>query len=451
MTMLSLTGLAAAEPEFVPEAAGHYRQALLDNRKAVEKVRAEAVGKLTPEARAALLARKTAIIEKYAPHWVAEFAAYDRLLGWPEGDFLLARGDVYETQECTSWIVGPDLAASGRMMLQKCRDNRRFRLGVSIQRSPGKLRWLRISNADSQAAVYVMNEAGFALVMNNGDRCRDVGGGLAFGSPGTLRLAAETCRTVEEGIALLTKLAEAGEITGGQIYQMIDPQHAAVLECGGGKVAVRRFDRGFVCWTNSWKLPGMEAVSRMSPFRRDLNRFREEVAQAALARAAEDGSLSWEELLAVSRTCERDRRGVWRGPYCRTSLGSALLVPDPEFPAFLSTAYIALGPQQHTIYLPVALGVTALPRPLIGGAWGDLAFNGFRRNYLSPHVAEFAAMEREIVPAHLAALEEARGLLRRGDEAGATALLDRRFQEQARAVWAKLNAVEAADAAERRK
>ncbi|MBQ4107002.1 MAG: hypothetical protein IJC73_05420 [Lentisphaeria bacterium] len=442
MAML-LTGPAAAGLEFVTEAAGQFRQSLLDNRDLLDGERKSVLGEMPPAKRKSLLAAKRRMIRKYAPHWEAEFAGYDRLLGWQEGDFLLIRSDVFEKSDCTSWIFAPDQTASGQMILQKCRDNRRARLGMSIQQSPGKLRWMRISNVESQAATFVMNECGFVLVMNNGDYCEDLAADYAFGSPGSLRLAAENCRNVEEGVALLTKMAEAGEILGGQIYQMIDPHRAAVVECGGRKTSVRIFERGWSCYANNWQSEAMRAISKVSDYGRKINRFREKVARDALQAARNpDGKVAWPGLFRAARTTVKDPRDVWRGPYCRTSLGSTLLIPDAEFPAYLSTAYVALGPQQHTVFLPVALGVTALPRPLISGDWGDHAIRAFKNSYLSPHVAQFEALEQTLIPEHLAVLESARQLLRQQRVAEAVALLDDNFRKQAAAVWQTLRSVD---------
>ena len=47
---------------------------------------------------------------------------------------------------------------------------------------------------------------------------------------------------------------------------------------------------------------------------------------------------------------------------------------DPEFPAYLSRVYAALGPQRHTVYLPIPFGAAdKLPEELSDKAWSEEA------------------------------------------------------------------------------
>ena len=110
------------------------------------------------------------------------------------------------------------------------------------------------------------------------------------------------------------------------------------------------------------------------------------------------------------------------------SISAVCFEPDPEFPAQLSTAYVALGPQRHTVYLPCPMALRRFPQQMENGKWGELAFS-FRKKAGDHHklVDELFAFEDKIIPEYEQAREEARKLLRAGKRQEAEKLLNDLF------------------------
>lgn len=127
-------------------------------------------------------------------------------------------------------------------------------------------------------------------------------------------------------------------------------------------------------------------------------------------------------------------------PFRKNSQGCVCFEIDGEFPAQLSTAYIALGPQQHTVYLPCPMALERLPQQFGSGEWGDLALN-FRKKAGDDHklVGELFALEDQIITEYEQAREEARSLLRAGKRSEAEKLLNDLFAKHFAAAEKLLN------------
>jgi hypothetical protein len=94
----------------------------------------------------------------------------------------------------------------------------------------------------------------------------------------------------------------------------------------------------------------------------------------------------------------------------------------------LSYAYIALGPQQHTIYLPVPMSLDQLPDKLRDGSWAMLAYDLRAKVGTNPkYLAEFSAIEDKFLAEVEANREKARELLKSGQHDEAKKLLNGAF------------------------
>ena len=82
----------------------------------------------------------------------------------------------------------------------------------------------------------------------------------------------------------------------------------------------------------------------------------------------------------------------------KDTLASTLFVPDRMYPEYLSAAFVALGPPRHTIFLPVPMGVTALPVTLTDSRWGTRALKLAEKLSIDhPFVKEFEALEHRFI------------------------------------------------------
>jgi hypothetical protein len=395
--------------------------------------------------------RVNALIARYAPEWQAEFRKHNDLLGWEEDAFAVLCLGLHVPDGCTSWVVLPPNTADGKMLLHKCRDNKDRDFAVAIEQLPGRYRVLRGGRACHPGVNYGLNEKGLCAVVDAGDDSPDKPNPERFGSTIMQRLVLEQCATIDEGVALLQKIVDNGHCLKGQIFLLADTQKAALFECSPRHWAAAPVASGFHVIAGTWKLPGMFAISSRDKDKFVTGQGREWVVRKFFQDILAAGKpIGREDVFAISRLKDgsggKAQPAAWeqRGPFCKTSISGATLVPDREFPGTLSTMYLALGPQLHSVYLPIPIAVAALPVPLLDASWGHLAF-AIQKTHGDDHpaLAEINALERKMLASYDQSVEAARTLLRQGKRAGAEKLLNENFRTNARLAWDLLNALAA--------
>ena len=116
---------------------------------------------------------------------------------------------------------------------------------------------------------------------------------------------------------------------------------------------------------------------------------------------------------------------------CFLVLTSTMFVPDRQFPDYLSVTFVALGPQRHTVFLPIPMGLSAIPESLANGDWGTMAIKLSEKLPLDHEkLPEFEAVETRFINEFFNAREEARKLLLSGKRQAAVKLLDELFRRQ---------------------
>lgn len=113
------------------------------------------------------------------------------------------------------------------------------------------------------------------------------------------------------------------------------------------------------------------------------------------------------------------------------SLETACFEIDSEFPAYLSCAYIALGPQRHTVYLPVPMALRQLPDKIRDGRWGEMAYA--HQEAFGPEHGDLPRMtelEDKFIAEFKETRDRARRLLKDGKTDEAVKLLNDCFDRQ---------------------
>lgn len=105
-------------------------------------------------------------IERFAPGFLAEFAAFDQELALAKGTylrFLVYRNSLASKKpECTTWILMPEICREKQVLLHKNRDSSELEHAPLWRHSPGKLAWL------------LSHKHAFSL---DGNKCRRPGSG----------------------------------------------------------------------------------------------------------------------------------------------------------------------------------------------------------------------------------------------------------------------------------
>ena len=357
---------------------------------------------------------------------------------------------------CTSWIIPPERSAAGGMIVHKCRDSYRRPLDADFRQAPGKFRWLRVGLEHDQAA-FAMNECGLVLIANQGDEVRHAVDpnlrqaakreeGQWVTACWAWQTIASECATAESAVDRLRQIVKLGQYFGnGDIAMIADPKRAFVVEYStGGRMQIREVAADYCVYANGWKLPGMESESARRIALNSNDQVREGVVRKFFSEVrARNGKLGVADCFAASRIADvpkmKIKRG--RGTYIRKyqdqkvySLGGVTFEPDAEFPAELSCAYVALGSQRHTVYLPIPMCAADTPPDMKSGAWGEYAYRLY--DVLgddNPRLRELEEFEAKTLAEFSEAKKRARALLRAGKRAEARRLLNGLFVRQSNA------------------
>ena len=341
---------------------------------------------------------------------------------------------------CTSWMIHPSVSASGRMLVQKCRDSRVTPLDADIRRTRHGIKWMRIGMF-KHVALFAVNERGLVAIMNDGDDLTLKHPDKAFpdikdarmwtACAEIMRQIMDECTTAEEATRLVLHYCknriQAGR--GGTMF-IADPKRGFMIDLGAGYGEAKELTGGMIIITNCMHLPGVEefSVKPVTGVRSD--RAREANTRAELRRRRVKGKYTVMGTIETSRLlCQRDMTKKY--PCRRNSLGGCCFELDPEFPAELTTAYIALGPQQHTVYLPTPMALEQFPKEIVDGSWADLAYK--LREYAGHDhrfLGRFAEFEKRVIAEYDRVREEARALLKVGKKDEAVRLLTDCYRRQ---------------------
>ena len=335
---------------------------------------------------------------------------------------------------CTSWVIHPSVSRSGRMIVHKVLDQYRRdgRLKARMRVAPNGWRWMCIGFPN-----YAMNEKGVVMTTNDGDRIArrhpDDGIRQGFGPAAMNRMVMTGCPTAEAGVAKILEIGRNRLAVQGGIYFIADPKRAFMININCGYAEVSEIKNGLVVITNTWHLPGGEEFSTKGVNGMRGDRSREANTRAALQQSKTDGKYTIRGSIDTSRRrCGTKFSEMY--PFRKgkkvLSLLSVCFELDDEFPAYLSCAYIALGPQQHTVYIPTPMALEQFPEKFGDGSWSLRAFTHQDAvgsdHALLPRMSE---LENKFLAEFAAAREQARAMLREGKTAEAVKLLNELFAQ----------------------
>ena len=340
---------------------------------------------------------------------------------------------------CTSWMIHPNVSRSGMMIVQKVRDHYHARLDADMRTAPNGWRWMRIG-LNEHVPAFSMNEKGVVMTTNDGDKTATPhprGGRAQRGAGNLIRQVVTTCSTAAEGVEIIRNSARNGLHAGSNgIYFIADPNRAFMINLAYGYAEVKELTGGIVVITNAWHLPGGEEISVKSLSGIRSDRAREANTRASLQKSRAGGKYTIRGCIDTSRrTCGKLYKEKFPFRYTPggkvSSLSSVCFEIDREFPAYLSCGYTALGPQQHTIFIPLPMALRQTPEKMRDGSWGQMAYD-IRKAFGSDHkyVAEFRRLEDKFLAEFAQTRAEARRLLKAGRKNDAEKLLNQCFERQ---------------------
>jgi hypothetical protein len=337
-------------------------------------------------------------------------------------------------------MIHPNVSHSGMMIVQKVRDHFHARLDADMRTAPNGWRWMRIG-LNRHSPAFSMNEKGVVMTTNDGDKTDvhhphdKVRAEARSGS--MIRQVITTCATAAEGVEIIKNIGRNGIAAGSNgIYFIADPNRAFMINIAYGYAEVKEMTGGMVVITNAWHLPGGEEISTkpLGAIRGD--RAREANTRASLQESRVGGKYTIRGCIDTSRkNCGKLFKEKFPFRYTPggkvTSLSSVCFEIDKEFPAYLSCGYMALGPQQHTIFLPCPMALRQMPEKIRDGSWGQMAYD-IRKAFGSDHkyIGEFRKLEDKFLKEFGSVRSEARGLLKAGRRNEAVKLLNDCFERQ---------------------
>ena len=347
-------------------------------------------------------------------------------------------------EACTSWVMHSSATKSGLITVTKCRDQKPYRISGDMRTARRGWRWLRLGQHPDRVTFeggltgFGMNEKGVIATCNDGDYLTSQyprEGRINIGSYSILRQVLTECDNAWDGAVLIRDHCRASRRPGvkdhhGSTLMVADPHHAYIVDIGTGYGEIKEITSGMLVISNKMHLPGIEefAASNLYSFLSD--RARETNSRKVMNEYRENGKFTVQGIIRASRAkCGKELKDKY--PFRSNSQGAACFETDPEFPAYLTTAYTTIGPQRHTPYLVIPMAVKQLPDKIRNGKWADMAY-AFRKKCGDEHPSLDALYEFEAktLPEYDRVREEARKLLRAGKTEEAVKLLNEWFERQ---------------------
>ena len=176
--------------------------------------------------------------------------------------------------------------------------------------------------------------------------------------------------------------------------------------------------------------PGIETYSTRTVGALRSDRAREANVRASLRQTQVNGKYTVKGVIATSRR-RCGPKYAQKFPCRKNSISAVCFEIDPEFPKYLTTAYVALGPQQHTVYLPTPMALKQFPDFIRKGGWSDMAYELRKREgYDHRYLPRFIKLEDRLFAEYDRVREEARALLKAGKTAEAEQLLNDCYMKQ---------------------
>ena len=319
-------------------------------------------------------------------------------------------------------------------------------LDADIQYTRDGVKWMRLGA--NKEPLFAVSERGIATVMNDGDPMtlvhpntdKSLNNARMWTSCGSLaRQVMNECTSADQAVKLALHYSRnfIKSAHGNSIF-VADPKRAFMIDVGPGFAEYKELTGGICIITNCMHFPGIETYSTRSVGALKSDRAREANVRASLQKHRVKGKYTVKGVVATSRMrCQGEY--AHKFPCRKNSLSGVCFELDPEFPAFLTTAYVALGPQQHTIYLPTPMALKQFPDFIRNGGWSDLAYKlREREGYDHRYLPRFVELEDRLFAEYDQVREEARKLLKENKKDEAEKLLNDCYRRQYEAALALL-------------
>lgn len=300
--------------------------------------------------RAALLASTAhyrSLVAEYAPHWLEEASGIASAAGVAVEDYLAYQGAKYRRinlPECFSYCVAPRHTVGGVTLFHKNRDNANRPQCAYVKEVQGFYRFAATADTMDLGCMMAVNERGLCCAADVGypDPHPCYRGMM---NPDIMRLLLEQCATVPEAIDRLSELEAKRVYAGAAIgtnWLFADATGEMAQVCHyHGKLEVHTSDEGFLVMR-----PDERGDLVLNSFRQESGRIR----PALLNR------LSRQSPILVD------------GNISAMTASVSALRPD-----LFSRADFAVHNAGRVVYVPLYLGITATPQPLLDGTIYRLA------------------------------------------------------------------------------
>lgn len=337
------------------------------------------------------------LVRQHAPHWLDEAAALAAAAGVGTEEYLAYQGAKYRginRGDCFTYFAAPRHTIGGVTLFHKNRDNRNRPQAAYVKdvKTSGRrvFRFAATGDTSDMGTMMGVNEKGLACAADTG--ARDPNPRFkGMMNPDTMRLVLEQAENVNQAHEMLKQHNADKIYAGGKIAT-----NWMFADATGQALRVVQFHESLV----------------PTPDRNGLHVMRDNDARGRLVtKELSDlmGKVSARTMNRLSRTA----------PVLHKTNISAMTAEIPrERPDLFTCAHFAAFHAGRTIYVPVYLGATATPRPLVDGTIYRLSTpkaDGFG--------AGAAAFEAELNDKRLRQEVRAKSFLAKGNEQAARRVL----------------------------
>jgi hypothetical protein len=302
-------------------------------------------------------------------------------------------------------MVFSDLTQNNTNILHKNRDNSRQKVNAVMSSPKSERKWVGVGNPKHNLPTMGFNDSGLAVAVNSGEKT-DYYSTNPKGK-NTVRICKailENCDTAVEAVEMLKGFIAKKDYNhrkSGSIFLFMDSQKGYICEVTAHHVAVRAYDKGYLCRANRWRFPEMHVFSNTPVTEVFGSSLRESIVKTTLRNIIKKNKkINAADIIEIARDSKLYIPEKSKSAVCGTKTLSALtMILDKEFPGVLSHGYALIGYPRHTVCVPLPICIEKLPEKMCDGSWSANSYKRLddqgRFNEIPAEWLEFEKLSRE--------------------------------------------------------
>jgi acyl-CoA:6-aminopenicillanic acid acyl transferase len=308
------------------------------------------------------------ILEEWMPYCLEELTGMSKALNITLEEVALWNSCRYappDIDNCTSWIVMPDISECESVILHKNRDGGGACQSFLMKQVENNLKWFGPVDIPCTSPLFGVNEKGVAVAMNNGEPCKE-NNPVGLTTPDILRLLMDRAHDANEAVEIFKEIVAKKHYAhhkNGSIFLTIDPKKAFIAENTANRCFSEEIKAGFAVRSNDWRIPEMKKYALPSaPDRMACDSSRFNRVTDLLESFLKKGKVGIRECQVIGKDRKNSNKNETGSAISKESTSFAITaMPALEQPELFSVVSVTMGHPTCSCSIPFCTGVDGVP------------------------------------------------------------------------------------------